>query len=196
MHCADLALASPLHRTRRVTRIRTSSVTAPLKPRAISRDSCIGSYSVVAPIARGGTSGVYLAEHLATGERVALKVIDPFYAHRQEVVERMFAERTVSARIHHAGLVDVRFADTNSAGVSYLVMEYLDGENLGDLAERGRVEVDAAMAIGAQIAAAAGALHAAGIVHCDIKPENIFVLYKTSSDGWPQIKVIDYGVAH
>lgn len=162
----------------------------------ISRESCIGSYAVVAPIARGGTSGVYLAEHLATGERVALKVIDPFYMHRTEVVERMLGERTVSARIHHSGLVDVRFADTTAAGVAYLVMEYLDGENLGDLAERGRVEVDAVVAMGTQIAAAAGALHAAGIVHCDIKPDNVFVLYKTSSDGWPQIKVIDYGVAY
>jgi eukaryotic-like serine/threonine-protein kinase len=178
-----------------VTRRRTTSATAPLVPRTISRDSCIGNYAVIAPIARGGTAGVYLAQHLATGQHVALKVIDPFFMHRKEVVERMLAERVVSTRICHPGLLDVRLADTNPAGVAYLVMEYLDGENLGDLASRGFIELEAVLAMGAQIASAVAALHAVGVVHCDLKPDNILVMYEADGDGWPQVKVIDYGVA-
>jgi serine/threonine-protein kinase len=95
----------------------------------------------------------------------------------------------------HPALLSIYEAATTSTGLPYLVMEYLDGENLGALAERGRLEVDAVIAIASQIAAGLAALHRAGYVHCDIKPDNILVLYQTNLDGWPCAKVIDYGVA-
>lgn len=174
----------------------SSSVTVPLgelsstKPRVV-----VGPYTLIAPLARGGTASVYLAEHHTTHERVALKLLHPAYAGNIDIVERMFAERDVSAAVQHAALVDVRAADTTTTGMPYLVMEYLDGENLGALAERGRLELDAIVAIGIQIAGALTALHDAGFVHCDVKPDNIFVLYQQTLDGWPRVKVLDYGVA-
>lgn len=156
--------------------------------------SRLGTYNVVAPIARGGTSGVFVGEHVVTGEKVALKVLDPFYRGHEEVVNRLLAERKVSMRVRHAGLVDVLFSDRDGDEIPYIVMEFLDGENLGTLADRGQIEIDAIVAIGMQIASALAALHAGGIVHCDIKPDNVLVLY--DSTGWPpRIKVIDFGVA-
>jgi serine/threonine-protein kinase len=155
--------------------------------------SRLGTYNVVAPIARGGTSGVFVGEHLITKNKVALKVLDPFYRNHEEVVNRLLAERKVSMRVRHTGLVDVIDADRDGE-MPYIVMEYLDGESLGTLADRGQIELDALVAIGAQIASALAALHAGGVMHCDIKPDNVLVLY--DSTGWPpRIKVIDFGVA-
>lgn len=156
----------------------------------------LGSYNVVAPIARGGTSGVFVGEHVITKERVALKVLDPFYRTHDEVVSRLLAEHRVSTRVRHAGLVDVLAADRGEGdNIPYIVMEYLDGESLGTLFDRGQIELDAIVAIGAQIAGSLAALHAGGVIHCDIKPDNVFVLYDSGPSGWPRVKVIDFGVA-
>ena len=174
---------------RRCTQTTTKLETTDQEPQA----NRLGIYNVVAPIARGGTSGVFVGEHMVTGERVALKVLDPFYRGHEEVVNRLLAERKVSMRVRHPNLVDVLFADRGTE-VPYIVMEYLDGESLGALADRGQIEIDAIIAIGMQIAGAMAALHTGGVMHCDIKPDNVLVLY--DSDGWPpRIKVIDFGVA-
>jgi serine/threonine protein kinase len=153
-------------------------------------DARFGPYEVVAPLASGGMGGVYLASHSSTGERVALKVLDPLFADHAEVVKRLYAERAVSARASHPGLVDIRAAARTADDVPYLVMEYLDGETLASICERGLLRVDAAVQLGAQIATALGALHAAGFVHCDVKPENVFVLRDPA-----RVKVIDFGVS-
>jgi serine/threonine protein kinase len=180
-----------------VTRRRTTNATTKMdtvdRAPQVSR---LGTYNVIAPIARGGTSGVFVGEHVITKERVALKVLDPFYRGHEEVVTRLLAEHRVSIRVRHAGLVDVLLADRGTdENIPYLVMEYLDGESLGALFDRGQIELDAIMAIGAQIAGALSALHAGGVVHCDIKPDNVFVLYDSGPSGWPRVKVIDFGVA-
>ena len=159
------------------------------------RNDQFGSYAVVAPVARGGVSDVYLAEHTVTRERVALKVVDKSYLGHREVIDRLLAEHTISRRVRHPGLIDVHLAERNVGGLPYIVMEFLDGENLGDLAERGPIELDAVISIVGQIAYAVAAMHAAGVVHCDLKPDNVVVLYETGPGGWPRIKVVDFGVA-
>lgn len=175
---------------RRCTNATTKLETVDKAPEA----SRLGTYNVVAPIARGGTSGVFVGEHVVSGERVALKVLDPFYRGHEDVVNRLLAERKVSLRVKHSGLVDVLFADRDGDEIPYIVMELLDGESLGALADRGQIEIDAIVGIGAQVASALAALHAGGVTHCDLKPDNILVLF--DSAGWPpRIKVIDFGVA-
>jgi serine/threonine protein kinase len=159
-----------------------------------TNDRRIGTYDVLAPIARGGMGGVYLGSD-ASGTKVALKVLDPHYASHDDIVQRMFAEKIVSSKVAHPGLLEVRAAERSDDGMPFLVMEYLDGENLGALADRGQLEIDAITAIGTQIATALCALHDAGVIHCDIKLDNIFVLYQRGPGGWPRVKVIDYGVA-
>jgi serine/threonine protein kinase len=152
-----------------------------------------GNYEVVAPLASGGMGGVFLAADVATGERVALKVLDPALVDSAEIVTRLYAERAVSARACHPGLLAIRSAVR--ADVPYLVMEYLDGESLAHILARGALSIDDVLAIGAQIADALAALHASGVIHCDVKPENVLVLNASTCDGAPAIKVIDFGVA-
>jgi serine/threonine protein kinase len=155
----------------------------------------LGDYDVIGEIARGGMGGVFLAREPRSGRRYALKVLEPQFAIHPAIVARLRDELEVSRRARHAGLLEIHAFDRTEEGVPYLVMEYLDGETLGGLLERGRFELGAVTAIGAQIAAAAAALHAAGVVHCDLKPDNIHVLYEEGLAGWPRTKVLDFGVA-
>jgi serine/threonine protein kinase len=162
--------------------------------RLASHHRRFGDYQVVSPLACGGMGGVYLATHVTTGERVALKVLDPLFANHAEVVARLYGERVVAARASHPGLIEIRSAARSGDNVPYLVMEYLDGENLAAANERGSGDLASIAGIGAQMAAALAALHEAGVIHCDVKPENVLVL----NDVWgpyPKVKVIDFGVS-
>lgn len=153
-----------------------------------------GEYEVLAPLARGGMGGVYLAAHESTGERVALKVVDPQLASHPEVVARLHDEHALASCTQHPGLVEIRAARIANDATPYLVMEYLDGETLGAIAERGPLEQATTLAICAQLAAALAALHAAGVMHCDVKHDNVFVLDEHIG-GVPRVKLIDFGVS-
>jgi serine/threonine protein kinase len=164
-------------------------------PRVAAVPGRLGEYEVEARIARGGMGGVFLARERRTRRPVAIKVIDPELAIHPDIVARLRDELEVSRRARHPGLLEIQAFGRSEEGVPYLVMEFLDGENLGDLLDRGRLELGAAAAIGAQVASAVAALHAAGVVHCDLKPDNLHVLYQEGLAGWPATKVLDYGVA-
>jgi serine/threonine protein kinase len=155
----------------------------------------LGDYTVLGPLARGGMCGVYLGQHRHTGERVALKLLDPRWLDSPGAVTRLLGEYALRRRIHHDGVVAIRAAHLSPDGQPYLVMELLDGEDLGALLERGRLTIGATAALGAQVADAAAALHAADIIHCDLKPENIMLLYRDGLAGWPEAKLLDLGVA-
>jgi serine/threonine-protein kinase len=181
--------------SRRVTRRRQTSRTIPDHASRQIDEAGLDGYGVIAEIARGGMSTVYLGEVRATGERVAIKALDAFYVGHSELVHRLLCEHDLAQRARHPGLVDIRCAEQTSQGIPYLIMEYLDGETLRTLIDRLVLPRATVLAIAAQIARAVGALHAAGVVHCDLKPDNVFVLCETDPAGWPRVKVIDYGVA-
>jgi serine/threonine-protein kinase len=187
-------VASALHVMAVVTRRRRNSRTIPehASPRLVDD---LEAYGVISEIARGGTSTVYLGRDLATGERVAIKALDAFYVGHSEMVHRLLAEHELAQRARHPGLLEIRCADQTRNGIPYVVMEYLDGENLGARLHRSAVSLGSIFALAAQAARAVCALHAAGVVHCDLKPDNLFVLHEPGPGGWPQVKVIDYGVA-
>ncbi len=164
-------------------------------PEKLPADAHIGAYRIVTHLARGGTATVFLAEHAVTRRRVAIKMLDPFYRHHDEIVERLFCEYTISECTRHPGVVAIHQAGWSDLGIPYLVMEYLDGETLHFLETRSRLALRAIIEISAQVAEALAALHAQGFIHCDVKPDNVCVLCEPNDDGAPQVKVFDLGVA-
>ncbi|MGE0548045.1 MAG: serine/threonine-protein kinase [Kofleriaceae bacterium] len=153
-----------------------------------------GRLEVVRQLACGGMGGVYLAVDRDTRQRVALKVLDAQLADNPEIVERLASERTLTARANHDGVVRIFDVRTGNDGAPFLVMEYLEGETLATLASRGSLELDLLTAIMARAAFALASVHEAGVVHCDVKQDNIFVLDELAA-GWPRVKVIDFGVS-
>lgn len=174
---------------------RSDTITIPQPSARMLADSRIGTYQIMSQLARGGTASIYLAEHVASGNRFALKLLDPSLARHGEVVAKFLDEHAIASAVQHPGLIEIHAAQVDATGVPYLVMELLEGENLARLVDRDRVAIAAVMSIGVQVAAALAALHRAGYIHCDVKPDNVFVLFDELADGWPKLKVIDYGVS-
>jgi len=152
------------------------------------RGTRFGELEIVAPLATGGMGGVYIARHVRSGERFALKVLDAQLAKHPDVVARLHGEHAIAQLASHPGLVRIHAAAYTSDNVPYLVMEYIDGDSLADVADV--LEVSSILTIGAQIAAALAALHDAGVVHCDVKPDNVLI---GRADG--RVKVLDFGVS-
>jgi serine/threonine protein kinase len=155
----------------------------------------VGDYHLLERVACGGMSHVYLAERAGDRARVAIKVLHSRLARHPEIVARFAAEGDTARAAGHRGVVAMLGDGTTLDGVPYLVMELLDGECLAARLEHGGLEIGAVAAIGAQLADALAAVHAAGFVHCDLKPENAFVLARTGLGGWPAVKLLDFGVA-
>lgn len=159
------------------------------------RGARFGQLEIVAPLATGGMGGVYLAKHVETGERVALKVLDATLAKHPEIVARLEAEAVIASTTSHPGIVRIHGSERTSDEVPYLVMEYLDGDTLANIADVDGMDVATIVAVGAQIAAALAALHDAGVIHCDVKPDNVFVMRDEIAPGRPRVKVLDFGVS-
>ncbi len=137
---------------------------------------------------------VYRARHVRLGREAAIKVLNPEYVARPDVVERFFREARFVNEIDHEHIVEITdFVE--APGLAYLVMELLDGESLRQLMERrGRryPPIARLLPIMRQVCAALDAAHAKGIVHRDLKPDNVFVIERGGEDF---AKVLDFGVA-
>lgn len=151
-----------------------------------------GRYLIVRALGEGGMGLVYEAEHPGLGKRVALKTLRPSLADDAEVVARFLREGMAAARIRHPNVVDVTDVGTER-GLPYLVMEMLDGETLGALVERGPLDPEAVAALLLPVCAAVAAAHARGVLHRDLKPDN--VLLARTPHGPAQPKVLDFGIA-
>ena len=156
-----------------------------------------GKYRVGRVLGKGGMGAVYLATHLGTTRTVALKVIVPELAARDEFVLRFRREAEAAGRLRHPNVVNVTdFGLTKAGGASlaYLVMEYLDGQTLAEYqSANGRPSVDLVVDIVEQIALALDAAHQAGIVHRDLKPDNVWL--ESNRRGGYNVKVLDFGIA-
>ncbi|HEY6744787.1 MAG TPA: Stk1 family PASTA domain-containing Ser/Thr kinase [Mycobacteriales bacterium] len=150
-------------------------------------------YRVDAPIARGGMSTVYSGTDLRLDRRVAVKVMAPALAHDPAFTERFVREARTAARLSHPNAVAVfdQGAEETAAGrVVFLVMELVPGSTLREvLRRRGRLRPDEAISVLEPVLAALAAAHRAGLVHRDVKPENVLL----STDG--TVKVVDFGLA-
>ena len=127
---------------------------------------------------------VFLAQHPVIGSKVALKAIHPEYARSPEVVSRFVNEARAVNQIGHDHIIDIHDFGTTPAGDFYFIMEYLNGEMLSD--QRGRQVVFSparALNIVAQIADALAASHERGVIHRDLKPDNIFLITRDGEAG-------------
>jgi serine/threonine-protein kinase len=150
-------------------------------------------YRLLELLASGGMARVYRVEDEG-GTPMAVKILHPEFATHLDVIARFLAEHEVACRIQHPNIARVHTAHM-ADGVPYLVMELIDGEPLSHLIERVQLSPGAAAGIGAQMAEALAHAHAARILHCDVKPDNMLVLRTPGLAGWPMTKLIDFGVA-
>jgi len=153
-----------------------------------------GRYKVIRLLGEGGMGQVYLAEHSAIEKRIALKVLRAEYAHKGEIVTRFQQEAISASRIKHPNVLDVFDFGQLENGCFYLAMEFLEGNDLADELQRARVLTPArALPILMQICRALSAAHAKGVVHRDMKPENVFL--QRTGDGEEIVKIVDFGIA-
>ncbi len=150
-------------------------------------------YRLVRLVASGGMGDVYEAEHIYIHKRVALKLLRPELARDQDAVQRLHREAQATSAIGHANIVKIEDFGYADDGLVFLAMEWIEGETLDKLIERGPVDMAEGLEIVHQVCKALAAAHAAGVVHRDLKPPNIFVL--RDDTGALHIKVVDFGIA-
>ena len=151
-------------------------------------------YRIESVLGRGGTSVVYLAEHLRLGRKVALKLLAPQLASDLRFRERFVRESQIAAGMEHANIVPIYEADEVN-GVLFIAMRYVPGSDLGALIRRhGLLEPKRAISIIGDVAAALDAAHARGLVHRDVKPGNVLVVESGGSEGRDLVFLSDFGV--
>ena len=156
----------------------------------------LGPYTIVRRLGAGAMGEVYQARHKHMGRDAAIKVLKAELTEERDIVARFFTEARATAAVRHPGIVEIFDCDLHRSGRAFIVMEYLQGEDLAHrLASRGSFAGDwpALRGIGRQLANALAAAHAAGIVHRDLKPGNIFLVEKEGAE--PVVKIVDFGIA-
>ncbi len=148
----------------------------------------IGHYEIHREIGRGGMGIVHLARDTMLQRDVAIKMLPDDLAADEERLSRFEREARLLASLNHANVAAVHGLEEVD-GVRYLILEFVDGEDLSDRLAGGALPIDEALHIGKQIARAVEAAHARGVIHRDLKPANV----KVTIDG--DVKVLDFGLA-
>src|SRR5687768_4633733 len=138
----------------------------------LSAGTRLGPYEVIAPLGAGGMGEVYRARDSKLGRDVALKILPDAFALDADRVARFDREAKTLASLNHPHIAHI-YGFEQSNGVSALVMELVEGEDLAVRIARGPIPLDEALPIALQIAEALEAAHDAGVIHRDLKPANI-----------------------
>ncbi len=175
----------------------------------------VGNYKLEKILGRGGMGTVYAGEHVYIKKPVAVKVLHPQFARYPDAVNRFLREARAASSINHPNIVDVTDFGVLGDGLVYFVMEYLDGKSLEDLIESdGAVELHRSLNVINQMSYALEAAHQLGVIHRDLKPDNIMLLQRpgrrdivrmvtTGPGGWVTerertydfVKILDFGIA-
>ena len=151
------------------------------------------NYRIVEPIGAGAMGMVYVVEHVTLKKRFAAKLLTAELARRPEAAARFEIEAHAASQLDHENIVSViDFGKTDDGGV-FLIMELLRGKTLQARMDQGRLSLEEIVAITLQVCRALSAAHAAGIVHRDMKPDNIFLTQRPG--GRPMVKVLDFGIS-
>ncbi len=153
-----------------------------------------GKYAIEGKLGEGGMGVVLLARHTIIEKHFAVKVLKREVARDPSVVKRFVQEARAASRIGHPNIVDVTDFGTTSDGMTYSVMEFVEGNTLNTVFKKeGPFSQARALHIVHQIAKGVGAAHDKGIVHRDLKPENIFLLKRGNDPDF--VKIVDFGIA-
>ncbi len=155
---------------------------------AVAVNSRLGRYKVLEPLGAGGMGEVYLAQDARLNRKVALKILPAYFVSDEARLHRFQREARAASALNHPNILTIHEVG-ESADVRFIATEFIDGQTLRELIERGDLPIEEILDIAAQIANGLTAAHAAGIVHRDIKPENILL-----SEG--HALVGDFGIAH
>jgi TolB-like protein/cytochrome c-type biogenesis protein CcmH/NrfG len=148
----------------------------------------LGHYRIEAVLGVGGMGVVYLAHDEQLGRNVALKLLPQSLVSNEVELERLKREARTASALNHPNIVTIHEVGQVD-GVHYIATEFIEGTTLRERLAQGPIAPNEALEIAVQVASALSVAHAAGIVHCDIKPENIML----RPDGY--VKVLDFGIA-
>src|SRR5262245_38717591 len=152
------------------------------------------NYRITRLIGIGGMGAIYEAAHVSSGARVAIKMMSKELSEHPEALARFKREVKVTTELAHPNIIEVVDFGQAPTGQPYLVMEYLEGEDLERCLERdGPVQLNVSVEIIKQVASALAVAHAEGVVHRDLKPGNVFLLAR--EDGGVFVKVVDFGIS-
>lgn len=158
----------------------------------------IERFQVVRLLGSGGMGHVYEALDTDIDRRVAIKVLRrELLAENPEILQRLFVEARAANAIGHPGVVQISEAKQLGDGSGYLVMEYLDGQTLTQRLSQagGSLPVSTALDVAIQIASTLRAGHERGVVHRDLKPDNIMLVHDDAVAGGERVKILDFGIA-
>jgi tRNA A-37 threonylcarbamoyl transferase component Bud32 len=149
----------------------------------------IAGYRLERQLGQGAFAAVYVAEHIRLGTKVAVKVLDPILARDEAYAERFVQESRIAAELDHPGIIPILNAGEED-GLLFIVMKYVQGRDLYTLVrEQGRLSATRTSSMIDQIADGLDAAHARGLVHRDIKPQNILI-----EDNTERAYLIDFGI--
>ncbi|MFL6255291.1 MAG: serine/threonine-protein kinase, partial [Pyrinomonadaceae bacterium] len=148
----------------------------------------LGAYRILEKIGAGGMGTVYLAKDARLGRRVAVKLLPAQFARDEELVRRFEQEARAASALNHPNIITVHEIGEEH-GRLFIVTEYVEGKTLRERMWEGRFSVAEALDVCAQVAGALQKAHAAGVIHRDVKPENLML----DEDG--HVKVLDFGIA-
>src|SRR5262249_30574604 len=152
-----------------------------------------GKYRIDEKLSEGGMGAVYRGTHVLMDKTVAVKVLRPSLAADEKIVARFSREARAASRISHPHALSVTDFGEDEQGVVFLVMEYLSGKTLKEIIrENGPMPIDRVVEILKQVASALDAAHEQGVVHRDLKSENIMLISTGAGD---YAKVLDFGIA-
>ncbi len=172
---------------------RPTSATIQVSRTELAPGMMVGDYQIEAKIGTGGMGEVFSAVHPLIGKRAAIKLLRAHLCRDPAAVERFIDEARVVNEIGHPNLVNVFAFGQLPDGRHFFIMEWLKGESLRARLARGPMTVSEIHAVVRPLARALAAAHDAGVVHRDLKPDNIFLLPTDEPD--PIVKLLDFGIA-
>ncbi|HEY3493491.1 MAG TPA: serine/threonine-protein kinase, partial [Polyangiaceae bacterium] len=152
-----------------------------------------GKYRVDAELGRGGMGAVYRVTHVQVGRQFALKVLHKELAANREAGLRFMKEAQVAGRIGHPAILDIFDVGECDDGALFMLMELLRGQPLAAALEDQALDVAQATWIASELLEALAAAHRVGVLHRDVKPQNVFLAL--AADGRRVVKLLDFGIA-